>query len=172
MLQDDDMVRAQAVAAGGEETTAMNNPLIRDMSAGFLVDQQSQLPPSPYGTAAPSQALFDSTAGHSISVYGDSRSSVSYDDTTSMQQFSQLLKPSVPASAPMQAGGGGGGAPMLQYLSGGYLPFGGPLPPSQLLLQALQTTKPSSRNSSANSPTVKVRRHAWELYPTEFVRSS
>lgn len=154
VLQDDDMVRAQPAAGG--EAPAMNNPLIRDMDSGFLVDQ-AQLAPSPYGTA-PSQAIFNSTAGHGISVYGDSQSSISYDDAASMQ-FSQLLKPSVPASAPMQ---GGGGAPMLQYcLSGGYLPFGGPLPPSQLLLQALQTTKPSSRSSNANSLTVKVR-HAWE----------
>ncbi|RCV27667.1 hypothetical protein SETIT_5G342800v2 [Setaria italica] len=148
VLQDDDMVRAQPAAGG--EAPAMNNPLIRDMDSGFLVDQ-AQLAPSPYGTA-PSQAIFNSTAGHGISVYGDSQSSISYDDAASMQ-FSQLLKPSVPASAPMQ---GGGGAPMLQYcLSGGYLPFGGPLPPSQLLLQALQTTKPSSRSSNANSLTVK-----------------
>ncbi|CAO1943424.1 unnamed protein product [Urochloa humidicola] len=135
----DDMLRAQVPAAG--ESPAMNNPLIRDMSAGFLLDQAEQLAPPP-------QALFDGcAAGHGISVYGDSQSSVSYDDAAaSMQQFSQLLKPSVPAaSAAMQ----GGGAPM-QYLSGAgsYLPFGGPLPP-QLLLQALQT-KPS-----ANSLTVK-----------------
>ncbi|CAO1946225.1 unnamed protein product [Urochloa humidicola] len=135
----EDMLRAQPAAGG--EGPEMNNPLIRDMSAGFLLDQAEQ-------QLAPPQALFDGcTAGHGISMYGDSQSSVSYDDAAaSMQQFSQLLKPSVPAaSAAMQ----GGGAPM-QYLSGGsYLPFGGPLPP-QLLLQALQTTKPS-----ANSLTVK-----------------
>ncbi|OEL29190.1 Transcription factor bHLH123, partial [Dichanthelium oligosanthes] len=141
----DDMARAQPAA---DEGPAMNNPLIRDMSAGFLVDQAQQLAPSPYGTA-PSPALLDGTAGHSISMYGDSQSSVSYDDAASMIQFSQLLKPSVPTSAPMQ---GGGGAAM-QYLSGSYLPYGGPLPP-HLLLQALQT-KPSSRSSIANSLTVK-----------------
>ncbi|CAL4954172.1 unnamed protein product [Urochloa decumbens] len=145
----DDMVRAQSAAAG--EGSAMNNPLIRDMSAaGFLLDQAAQQ------LAPPPQALFDgASAGHGISVYGDSQSSVSYDDAAASMQFTQLLKPSpMPAaSAPMQ--GGGGGAPM-PYLSGGsYLPFGGPLPP-QLLLQALQTTKPiSSRSCSANSLTVK-----------------
>ncbi|CAL4973673.1 unnamed protein product [Urochloa decumbens] len=135
----DDMARAQPAA--GEGPAMDNNPLIRDMSAAaFLLDQAQQIAP-------PSQALFDgATAGHGISVYGDSQSSVSYDDAAASMQFShQLLKPSVPAA--MQ----GGGAPTtMQYLSGGsYLPFGGPLPP-QLLLQALQTTKPS-----ANSLTVK-----------------
>ena len=123
------------------------------MGAGFLVDQQAQLAPSPYGTD-PSQALFDDTAAvHNISMYGDSESSVSYDATASMQFSSQLLKTSVPAaSTPMQ--GIGVGAPM-QYLSGSYLPFGGPLP-SHLLLQALQAAKPNSRSSNANSLTVKV----------------
>ena len=132
------------------------------MGAGFLVDQQAQLAPSPYGTD-PSQALFDDTAAvHNISMYGDSESSVSYDATASMQFSSQLLKTSVPAaSTPMQ--GIGVGAPM-QYLSAGsYLPFGVPLP-SHLLLQALQAAKPNSRSSNANSLTVKVikRRHAPE----------
>ena len=123
------------------------------MGAGFLVDQQAQLAPSPYGTD-PSQALFDDTAAvHNISMYGDSESSVSYDATASMQFSSQLLKTSVPAaSTTMQ--GVGVGAPM-QYLSGSYLPFGGPLP-SHLLLQALQAAKPNSRSSNANSLTVKV----------------
>ncbi|PUZ54443.1 hypothetical protein GQ55_5G132500 [Panicum hallii var. hallii] len=139
----DDMVRAQPAA---DEAPAMNNPLIRDMSAGFLVDH-AQLAPSPYGTAPSQQALFDGTAGHNISVYGDSQSSVSYDATASMQ-FSQLLKPSAPASGPMQ-----GAAAAMQYLSGSYLPFGGPLQ-SQLLLQALQT-KPGIRSSNANPLTVK-----------------
>lgn len=139
----------------------MNDPLIRDgdMSAGFLVDQQAQLAPSPYGTdPSQAQALFDDTAAmHNISMYGDSESSVSYDATAASMQFSsQLLKTSVPAaSTPMQ--GVGVGAPM-QYLSAGsYLPFGGPLP-SHLLLQALQAAKPNSRSSNnANSlATVKV----------------
>ena len=142
----DDMVRAQPA---GDEASAMNNPLIRDMSGGFLVDQ-AQLAPSPYGTAPPQQALFDGTAGHNISMYGDSQSSVSYDATAASMQFSQLLKPSAPASGPMQ----GAAAAAMQYLSGSYLPFGGPLQ-SQLLLQALQT-KPSSRSSNANPLTVKV----------------
>ena len=145
----DDMVRAQPA---GDEASAMNNPLIRDMSGGFLVDQAQLAPPSPYGTAAPPhQALFDGTAGHNISMYGDSQSPVSYDGTASMQ-FSQLLKPLAPASGPMQ----GAAAAAMQYLSGSYLPFGGPLQ-SQLLLQALQT-KPSSRSSNANplTDTVKV----------------
>ena len=145
----DDMVRAQPA---GDEASAMNNPLIRDMSGGFLVDQAQLAPPSPYGTAAtPHQALFDGTAGHNISMYGDSQSTVSYDGPASMQ-FSQLLKPSAPASGPMQ----GAAAAAMQYLSGSYLPFGGPLQ-SQLLLQALQT-KPSSRSSNANplTDTVKV----------------
>ena len=132
------------------------------MGAGFLVDQQAQLAPSPYGTD-PSQALFDDTAAvHNISMYGDSESSVSYDATASMQFSSQLLKTSVPAaSTPMQ--GVGVGDP-VQYLSAGsYLPFGVPLP-SHLLLQALQADKPNSRSSNANSLTVKVikRRHAPE----------
>ena len=129
----------------------MNNPLTRDMSGGFLVDQ-AQLAPSPYGTAPPQQALFDGTAGHNISMYGDSQSTVSYDGPASMQ-FSQLLKPLAPASGPMQ---GAAAAAAMQYLSGSYLPFGGPLQ-SQLLLQALQT-KPSSRSSNANplTDTVKV----------------
>ena len=121
----------------------MNNPLIRDMSGGFLVDQAQLAPPSPYGTAAPPhQALFDGTAGHNISMYRDSQSTVSYDGPASMQ-FSQLLKPGTAGAA-------------MQYLSGSYLPFGGPLQ-SQLLLQALQT-KPSSRSSNANplTDTVKV----------------
>jgi hypothetical protein len=140
----------------------MNDPLIRDgdMSAGFLVDQQVQLAPSPYGTdPSQAQALFDdgTAAVHNISMYGDSESSVSYDATAASMQFSsQLLKTSVPAaSTPMQ--GVGVGAPM-QYLSAGsYLPFGGPLP-SHLLLQALQAAKPNSRSSNnANSlATVKV----------------
>ncbi|CAD6236472.1 unnamed protein product [Miscanthus lutarioriparius] len=138
-----------------QEHPAMNDPLISrdDMGAGFLVDQkQAQLAPSPYGTD-PSQALFDDTAAvHNISMYGDSESSVSYDATASMQFSSQLLKTSVPAaSTTMQ--GVGVGAPM-QYLSGSYLPFGGPLP-SHLLLQALQAAKPNSRSSNANSLTVK-----------------
>ena len=141
----DDTVRAQPA---NDEASAMNNPLIRDMSGGFLVDQ-AQLAPSPYGTAPPQQALFDGTAGHNISMYGDSQSTVSYDGPASMQ-FSQLLKPSAPASGPMQ----GAAAAAMQYLSGSYLPFGGPLQ-SQLLLQALQT-KPSSRSSNANPLTVKV----------------
>jgi hypothetical protein len=125
------------------------------MSAGFLVDQQAQLAPSPYGTdPSQAQALFDDTAAmHNISMYGDSESSVSYDATAASMQFSsQLLKTSVPASStPMQ--GVGVGSPM-QYLSAGsFLPFGGPLP-SHLLLQA---AKPNSRSSNANSlATVKV----------------
>ena len=126
------------------------------MGAGFLVDQQAQLAPSPYGTdPSQAQALFDDAAAvHNISMYGDSESSVSYDATAASMQFSsQLLKTSVPAaSTPMQ--GVGVGAPM-QYLSGSYLPFGGPLP-SHLLLQALQAAKPNSRSSNANSLTVKV----------------
>ena len=143
----DDTVRAQPA---NDEASAMNNPLIRDMSGGFLVDQ-AQLAPSPYGTAPPQQALFHGTAGHNISMYGDSQSSVSYDATAASMQFSQLLKPSAPASGPMQ---GAAAAAAMQYLSGSYLPFGGPLQ-SQLLLQALQT-KPSSRSSNANPLTVKV----------------
>ena len=144
----DDRVRAQPA---NDEASAMNNPLIRDMSGGFLVDQAQLAAPSPYGTAPPpQQALFDGTAGHNISMYGDSQSSVSYDATAASMQFSQLLKPSAPASGPIQ----GAAAAAMQYLSGSYLPFGGPLQ-SQLLLQALQT-KPSSRSSNANPLTVKV----------------
>lgn len=153
---DDNMVRAQQGGHEHEHPAMNNDPLIRDMAgAGFLVDHQAtQLAPSPYGTG-PSQALLDdAAAGHNISMYGDSsQSSVSYDDAAAAasMQFSQLLKPSVVPAASQ-----GGGAPMQQYFSGCYLPFGGPVP-SQLLLQALQTTKPHSRSSSANSPTaVKV----------------
>ena len=144
----DDMVRTQPA---GDEASAMNNPLIRDMSGGFLVDQAQLAAPSPYGTAPPQQALFHGTAGHNISMYGDSQSTVSYDATAASMQFSQLLKPSAPASGPMQ---GAAAAAAMQYLSGSYLPFGGPLQ-SQLLLQTLQT-KPSSRSSNANPLTVKV----------------
>ncbi|CAO2194916.1 unnamed protein product [Urochloa humidicola] len=156
----DDMARAQPAAGEGP---AMNNPLIRDMSAaGFLLDQAQQLAP-------PSEALFDGgAAGHGISVYGDSQSSASYDDAVASMQFSQLLKPTVPAaSAPMQ----GGGAPTMQYLSGGgsYLPFGGQLPP-QLLMQALQmkpsansltvkdASSPATRKSVSESPAAAVKR--------------
>ncbi|WVZ68565.1 hypothetical protein U9M48_017493 [Paspalum notatum var. saurae] len=159
----DDMVRAQPAGHDHDETPSpMNHPLIRDtMSAAgcFLVDHhhhQAQLAAaSPYGTGPSSQALFDDTAAgqNSISVYGDNQCSVSYDDAcTASMQFPQLLKPSVPAS--QQGGSGGGGAPTMQYLSGSCLPFGGPLP-SQLLLQALQTTKPHSRSSNASSLTAK-----------------
>ncbi|XP_062207093.1 transcription factor bHLH112-like isoform X2 [Phragmites australis] len=134
----DDMVRAQPTA---DETT-MNNPLVRGTSDGFLLDQALLAPSPPYVTA-PSQALFDATAAHNISMYGDSQSSASYEATASLQ-FSQMLKPSMPASTQMQGGGA-----QMQFFSDSYLPFGGPLP-SQLLLQALKT-KPSSRSSNANN---------------------
>jgi hypothetical protein len=129
------------------EEAAMNNPLIRGMNDGFLLDQQ-----------APSQqALFDAAVVHNISIYGDSQPAAGY-DATAATQLSQMLKASVlpPASTPMQ----GGGAQMQQYLSGSYLPFGGP-PPSQLLLQALQP-KPSSRSSNnANTLLAKVIKDTW-----------
>lgn len=120
----------------------MNNPLIRGMSDGFLLDQQ-----------APSQALFDATAAHTIStMYGDSQPSAGY-DATAATQLTHLLKPSsVPAaSTPMQ----GGGLQMQQFMSGSYLPFGGPLP-SQLLLQALQPNKLSGHSSTSNNLMAKV----------------
>ncbi|XP_062186332.1 transcription factor bHLH103-like [Phragmites australis] len=135
----DDMFRAQPTA----DEAAMNNPLFRDTSDGFLLGQAS-LEQSQYGYGtAPSQVLFDATAAHNISMYGDSQSSASYDATAS-PKFSQMLKPSVPASTQMQGGGA-----QMQFLSGSYLPFGGPLP-SQLLLQALHS-KPSSRASDGNT---------------------
>ncbi|TVU34865.1 hypothetical protein EJB05_16720 [Eragrostis curvula] len=127
----DDVARAHPTA----DEAAMNNPLIRGMNDGFLLDQ---------ATLAPSQHLFDATAAaHNISMYGDSQPSAGY-DATAVTQLSQLMKPSAPASTPMQGG------QMQQYLSGGYLPFGGQQLPSQLLLQALQP-KLGSRVSNANT---------------------
>jgi hypothetical protein len=138
VLQDDMAARAHPTA---DEAT-MYNPLIRGMNNGILLDQQ-------LATLAPSQQdLFDA---HSISMYGDSQPSVGY-DATAATKLSNLLKPSVvpAASTPMQ----GGAAQMEQFLSGSYVPFGGPLR-SQLLLQGLQP-KPSSRSSNANSLMAKV----------------
>ncbi|GJM92916.1 hypothetical protein PR202_ga09422 [Eleusine coracana subsp. coracana] len=130
----DDMVRAHPTA----EEAAMNNPLIRGMNDdGFLLDHQAPL-------ASSQQALFDATAAHNISMYGDTQPSAGYDDATATTQLSQLLKPSMPMLV------GGGAQQMQQFLSGSYLPFGGPLQ-SQLLLQALQPNKLSSRSSSASN---------------------
>ncbi|KAK3165653.1 hypothetical protein QOZ80_1AG0036030 [Eleusine coracana subsp. coracana] len=131
----DDMARAHPTA----EEAAMNNPLIRGMNDdGFLLDHQAPL-------ASSQQALFDATAAHNISMYGDTQPSAEY-DATAATQLSQLLKPSMPASStPMLVGGG---AQMQPFLSGSYLPFGGLLQ-SQLLLQALQP-KLSSRSSNSS----------------------
>ncbi|KAL6614362.1 hypothetical protein ACP70R_036632 [Stipagrostis hirtigluma subsp. patula] len=140
----DDMARAHQPAA---DESSMNSSLIRDVSGGFLLGQ-APLAPSPYGTA-PSHAQFDATATHNISMYGDSQSLASYEEATAAMQLSQFLKSSsAPASTPVQ-----GGAAQMQYPSGCYLPFGGPLP-SQLLLQALQP-KLSSCSSNVNTLMVK-----------------
>ncbi|KAL6853860.1 hypothetical protein ACP4OV_019889 [Aristida adscensionis] len=135
----DEVVRAHHQPTG-DEAAMSNNQLIRDMSGGFLLGQA----PPPYG-AALSQPQIDATAAHSISMYGDSQASDSYDATAAMQLSQLLMKPSAPASTPMH----GGAAQTMQYSSGSFLPFGGPLP-SQLILQALQP-RPSSCSSNLNT---------------------
>uniref|UniRef100_A0A0A9FDM2 BHLH domain-containing protein n=1 Tax=Arundo donax TaxID=35708 RepID=A0A0A9FDM2_ARUDO len=146
----DDMVRGAQPTA--DEAAAMNtSSLIRDASDGcFFLGAQAPLAQPQYGYgAAPVQALFDGTEPHDVSMYGDSRqSSEAGYDAMALTQFSQLLKPSPPPASTQMQGSGGGG--QVQFLSGSYVPFGGPLQ-SQLLLQALQPNKSSSRSSNANN---------------------